>query len=72
VVLQRFGKVIQLAVIDNGAGFDTAASGCPENRKSGLGLASMRERARVSGGSYLLESNPGVGTSIFVSWYRED
>jgi len=70
VVLQSFGSVIQLAVIDNGAGFDTRAPRDAQNWKSGLGLASMRERARVSGGNYVLESTPGIGTSVFVSWYR--
>ena len=69
VVLQRIGSVIQLAVIDNGTGFDPRAPGNAKDCKSGLGLASMRERARVSGGNYVLESNPGIGTSIFVSWY---
>lgn len=69
VVLQSFGSVIQLAVIDNGTGFDPQAPRDAQDWKSGLGLASMRERARVSGGNYLLESTPGVGTSIFVSWY---
>jgi signal transduction histidine kinase len=72
VVLQRFGAVIQLAVIDNGCGFAAPAGGDTDNPKSGLGLASMRERARVSGGHYILESTPGVGTSIFVSWYRPE
>jgi signal transduction histidine kinase len=72
VVLQRFGAVIQLAVIDDGCGFDASAGGRADNPKSGLGLASMRERARVSGGNYILESTPGVGTSLFVSWYRAE
>jgi signal transduction histidine kinase len=71
VVLQRFGSVVQLAVIDNGTGFDTHAPGNTKDWKSGLGLASMRERARVSGGNYVLESTPGIGTSVFVSWYRD-
>lgn len=72
VVLQHFGANIQLAVIDNGTGFDASAQGRLDDRKSGLGLASMRERARVSGGSYTLESTPGVGTCIVVSWYLPD
>ncbi|MBI4998617.1 MAG: hypothetical protein HZC22_17315 [Rhodocyclales bacterium] len=70
VVLQSFGSVIQLAVIDNGTGFDIQAPCDAKNWKCGLGLASMRERARVSGGNYVLESIPGIGTSVFVSWYR--
>jgi signal transduction histidine kinase len=68
VVLQKVGGHIQLAVIDNGRGFELAEPGCAGTRKSGLGLSSMRERARVSGGSYTLESTPGVGTSILISW----
>lgn len=70
VVLQSFGSAIQLAVIDNGKGFDTQAPRDTQNWQAGLGLTSMRERARASGGNYVLESIPGIGTSIFVSWYR--
>lgn len=72
VVLLRTHSIIQLAVIDDGKGFDADAPGDTRDWKSGLGLASMRERARVSGGSYVLESTPGTGTQVFVSWYRPE
>jgi signal transduction histidine kinase len=72
VVLQRTGAILQLAVIDDGKGFDAGTSTGTGGQRSGLGLASMRERARVSGGSCVLESTPGVGTRLFVSWYRPE
>jgi signal transduction histidine kinase len=54
-----------LVIKDDGQGFDPrdAFSGS-ENR--GLGLVSMRERATLSGGHLLIESSPGVGTTITV------
>jgi signal transduction histidine kinase len=51
-----------LAVEDDGKGFD------PDRIKGGggLGLVSMEERARLVGGSFLLESRPGKGTRVEV------
>jgi signal transduction histidine kinase/CheY-like chemotaxis protein len=68
VVLQGVGANMQLAVIDNGVGFNTTDQGRLNDGRSGLGLCSMRERARVSGGSYTLESTLGIGTTILVTW----
>jgi signal transduction histidine kinase len=34
----------------------------------GLGLTSIRERAELSGGSFSMESEPGRGTALRVSW----
>lgn len=53
---------IELAVEDNGLGFDM------ESIKKGLGLGSMRERAEFSGGSFDIESVGGKGTMIRASW----
>jgi len=53
---------VRLEVTDNGAGFDRAAS----RGKSGLGLASMEERARLLGGSLTMQSDPGYGTRVQV------
>ena len=47
---------------DNGVGFDTSAPG-PEGH---FGMAMMRERAQVGGGSFDVESEPGKGTTITV------
>jgi signal transduction histidine kinase len=51
---------IVLRLADNGAGFDTSAPG-PEGH---FGMAMMRERAKVGGGSFDVESQPGKGTTI--------
>ena len=50
-----------LIIKDDGRGFDTSAS------HSGVGLASMRERAEVLGGNFIVESAPGQGTKIIVT-----
>ncbi len=34
----------------------------------GFGLSSMKERTEFSGGTFCLETGPGVGTSIKASW----
>ena len=49
---------LQLAVVDDGRGFD------PSRTHLGNGLASMRTRARSVGGSLELRSRPGDGTEI--------
>jgi len=53
---------IELAIEDNGIGFDM------KSIKKGLGLGSMRERAELSGGSFDNESVRGKGTVIRASW----
>lgn len=63
VVLEFTRPNMILSVEDNGEGFD------PSNfRKSGsgqtLGLASMHERAALAGGTLVIRSEPGVGTTI--------
>jgi PAS domain S-box-containing protein len=52
-----------LTVRDNGAGFDPAAN---RERRS-LGLASMRERVQLVGGTIRVDSAPGEGTTI-AAW----
>jgi len=51
---------IVLRLRDNGVGFDSSAPG-PEGH---YGMAMMRERAKVGGGSFEVTSSPGTGTTI--------
>jgi len=63
VLLAPSGKGVQLAVSDNGSGFDPDR---PRDHAS-LGLASMRERVRLLRGQFAIESTPGRGTTV-VAW----
>lgn len=66
VTLTATEGTLRLVVKDNGVGFvpgATAAAGLV-----GLGLGSMRERAKFSGGTLRLTSAPGSGTSVDVCW----
>lgn len=54
---------LALVVSDCGAGFDASRlQHAPE--EAGLGVAGMRERANLLGGTLILESTPGQGTEI--------
>ena len=54
---------IYLAVRDWGDGFDTSSI----HQNGGLGLASMRERARLVGGELRIDSRPSKGTLVEVT-----
>lgn len=51
---------ITLTISDNGRGFDSK----DKSMRVGHGLANMRTRARDMGGSFTIESAPGLGTTI--------
>jgi PAS domain S-box-containing protein len=58
VVLTRRAGVLTVIVEDDGRGFDVAV------RSGGFGMLGMRERAALAGGSLLVDSSPGVGTTV--------
>jgi signal transduction histidine kinase len=55
--------VARLEVADNGVGFEMN----PGNRSAGYGMLSMAERAELVGGSLVVRSRPGGGTTVTVS-----
>jgi signal transduction histidine kinase len=64
VVLQQSPDHLSLIVEDDGVGFDTErAPGYGDKR---IGLAGMRERAALLGGSVAIESQPGRGTTVIA------
>ncbi len=62
ISVRQRGEFIELELKDDGRGFDTAAPG-PEGH---FGMAMMRERAQVGGGSIDVLSAPGEGAAITV------
>ena len=59
---------IELEVHDNGRGFDFSKAISLKASRRGFGLASMRERAELSGGTFKIDSSVGKGTTIRVRW----
>jgi PAS domain S-box-containing protein len=62
VLLKGYDESLRLEVLDLGIGFDQEA----EVRSDGLGLISMKERARLAQGAFSIESSLGAGTKIVV------
>ena len=60
VILSKEDDALNFMVKDNGKGFDPASN----KKSSGLGMASMAERARLIQGDLYIESRPGEGTAI--------
>ena len=58
VTLSVSNGIAQLSIKDTGIGFDTSTF------SQGIGLLSMRERLRMMGGEFELESTPGKGTQV--------
>jgi signal transduction histidine kinase len=58
VTLSAEGSVLRMQISDTGKGFDASES------SEGFGLASMRERLNMIGGSLLVQSRPGRGTAV--------
>ena len=63
-VLLRVGPTTaSLTVRDDGVGFDPS-----ETRGDAMGLVIMRERADAVGASVAIDTSPGGGTGVVVSW----
>lgn len=63
--LHRLDGQIEVSVRDNGKGFDSSMEHCDQSENDiakGFGLASMKERARILGGSLAVDSRPNAGT----------
>jgi signal transduction histidine kinase len=60
--------MVELSVADDGHGFDP--NDLPDGNR-GLGLGIMRERAAGIGAALQIESRPGQGTRITVTWSAE-
>jgi len=68
VRLERRNGLIAVTVEDNGNGFDMESARRKRKTGHGLGLVSMRERAELLGGSFLLESVRRGGTTVHAEF----
>jgi len=66
--LRKSAGSIELAIRDNGQGFDPSEAHSHSGKGRGLGLDSMRERVELSGGSYVIDSTRAAGTAIRAFW----
>jgi two-component system sensor histidine kinase UhpB len=66
VALNRRGAFVQLAIKDDGVGFDQNQIPAGRKENGGFGLACLRERAACVGGALSVKSTPRHGTEIEV------
>ena len=66
--LRKTDRTIEMYIEDNGRGFDLVRGVSIDASMRGLGLASMRERTELLGGSFSMTSSEGGGTTIRASW----
>ena len=66
-LVEQTNRVI-LIVQDNGVGFDVSKTISMKPSRRGFGLASMSERAGLSGADFQITSEAGQGTTIRVEW----
>ena len=66
VRLQASSGVLEVEVQDDGRGFDVR-SGREFLREGRMGLAGMRERTELAGGTFSIRSEPGSGTTVLAT-----
>ena len=59
---------VRVRIVDDGVGFDPASLG---HRPGHIGLSAIRERAELAGGTCLVASEPGNGTTVEF-WLPDD
>jgi signal transduction histidine kinase len=64
VILRQHDDRIVLIIEDNGVGFDWNSG--PSDESGRMGLRSIRERTMLVGGTCIIESEPGRGTTVLV------
>ncbi len=67
VSVRKIDDEIQVAVEDNGVGFDVERQAATAGRRSEYGLMSIRERLEDIGGNFDIESSPGGGCTATMT-----
>ena len=66
--LEKSKAGLHLSIHDNGQGFNLDQAMALQTSRRGFGLASMRERAELSGAAFEINSAKGQGTTIHIAW----
>ena len=62
------GSDLIFEIEDNGCGFDPQKLSKKADALSGFGILNMQERVEICGGSFSLQSQPGAGTQLRISF----
>jgi PAS domain S-box-containing protein len=66
VSVERLHRQLVASVEDDGAGFDHAEAQPLEQGRPSWGLLGMKERIEVLGGTFVIESSAGAGTTVLM------
>ncbi|MEX2574632.1 MAG: PAS domain-containing protein [Balneolaceae bacterium] len=66
VILKRQEDAVQIAITDEGKGFDPGEKTLPQTGEGGFGLFNARERLNLLGGTLDIDSAPGKGTTVML------
>jgi signal transduction histidine kinase len=66
ILLEYRKEEVVLIIEDNGRGFDLGRKLRKKKDGQSLGLIGMRERAALLGGTLVIESSPGAGTTVIA------
>jgi PAS domain S-box-containing protein len=68
VSLRKKGDSIELAIEDDGQGFDLEEVSSRKQNRNAMGLSGMQERTELSAGFFEIFTTKGKGTRIKASW----
>ena len=68
ISLRLVENKVDLAIKDNGKGFERDKVQAMDVQERGLGLENIKERTIIFGGQLEIQTAPGEGTAIRVSW----
>lgn len=66
LIYEQKPEIIKIVIEDDGIGFDSDKTTSASSGTQ-LGLLGMKERAEIAGGTLTIESDPGKGTTVFLS-----
>ena len=67
IVVRYMPDTVSLEVADDGKGFDAGVVLDPDDPTGSLGLMGIQERVFLAGGTLMIDSHPGTGTTIAVT-----